>query len=688
MAPTQTLDTAQQSALMANAIRALAMDAVQQANSGHPGAPMGMADIAVALWGRHLKHNPANPHWADRDRFVLSNGHASMLLYALLHLSGYDLPMSELRNFRQLGSKTPGHPEVDVTPGVETTTGPLGQGLANAVGMALAEKLLAAEFNRPGHTVVDHHTYAFMGDGCLMEGISHEACALAGAWQLNKLVALYDDNGISIDGAVKPWFVDDVAKRFEAYQWQVIGPLDGHDVAAVDGAIAQAKASANQPTLIICKTTIGKGSPNRAGTAKAHGEALGAEEIKLTRAALGWPYEPFVIPESAYALWDAKRAGEAAEGRWTQAFGAYKAEHPALAAELARRISGDLPAGFAQAAVDAVLAAQAAAQTVASRKASQIALEAFTAACPELLGGSADLTGSNLTNTSHTPPLRFDAAGVGNGGRHINYGVREFGMAAIMNGVTLHGGFIPYGGTFLTFSDYSRNAIRMAALMKARVIHVFTHDSIGLGEDGPTHQSVEHAACLRLIPGLDVWRPADTAETAVAWACALQNRQRPSALLLSRQNLPYAPKASSAVAPGASGLDAIAKGGYVLAEPSEVGLKRAPQALIIATGSELQLALHAQAALAALKIAVRVVSMPCTQVFDRQSAAYQASVLPARLPRIAIEAGVTGGWWKYGCAAVLGIDSYGESAPAPALFKHFGLTAEALADTVRVVLGR
>ena len=688
MAPTQTLDTAQQSALMANAIRALAMDAVQQANSGHPGAPMGMADIAVALWGRHLKHNPANPHWADRDRFVLSNGHASMLLYALLHLSGYDLPMSELRNFRQLGSKTPGHPEVDVTPGVETTTGPLGQGLANAVGMALAEKLLAAEFNRPGHTVVDHHTYAFMGDGCLMEGISHEACALAGAWQLNKLVALYDDNGISIDGAVKPWFVDDVAKRFEAYQWQVIGPLDGHDVAAVDGAIAQAKASANQPTLIICKTTIGKGSPNRAGTAKAHGEALGAEEIKLTRAALGWPYEPFVIPESAYALWDAKRAGEAAEGRWTQAFGAYKAEHPALAAELARRISGDLPAGFAQAAVDAVLAAQAAAQTVASRKASQIALEAFTAACPELLGGSADLTGSNLTNTSHTPPLRFDAAGVGNGGRHINYGVREFGMAAIMNGVTLHGGFIPYGGTFLTFSDYSRNAIRMAALMKARVIHVFTHDSIGLGEDGPTHQSVEHAACLRLIPGLDVWRPADTAETAVAWACALQNRQRPSALLLSRQNLPYAPKASSAVAPGASGLDAIAKGGYVLAEPSEVGLKRAAQAVIIATGSEVQLALHAKAALAKLKIAVRVVSIPSTSVFDRQSVAYKSSVLPAKLPRIAIEAGVTDGWWKYGCAAVLGIDSYGESAPAPALFKHFGLTAEDLVNTVRQVLRR
>ncbi len=678
--PSRTvLKSAKTTALMANAVRALAMDAVQQANSGHPGAPMGMAEIAVALWGRHLKHNPANPSWADRDRFVLSNGHGSMLIYALLHLTGYALPMSELRNFRQLHSKTPGHPEVHVTPGVETTTGPLGQGITNAVGMALAEKLLAREFNRPGHTVVNHRTWAFLGDGCMMEGISHEACALAGAWKLNKLVALYDDNGISIDGQVKPWYVDDVAQRFAAYQWNVVGPIDGHDVAAVDAAIAQAKTSALKPTLIICKTNIGQGSPNRAGTAKAHGEALGAEEIKLTRAAIGWAHEPFVIPETAYAAWDAKRAGDTAEGKWAATFAKYKAKHPALAAELARRMSGDLPAGFAQAAVDAAVAAHTAAQTVASRKASQIALEAFTAALPELLGGSADLTGSNLTNTSHTPNLRFDDAGVPNGGRHINYGVREFGMAAIMNGVALHGGFIPYGGTFLTFSDYSRNAIRMAALMKTRVIHVFTHDSIGLGEDGPTHQSVEHAASLRLIPGLDVWRPADTAETSVAWACAIQNRNRPSALLLSRQNLPYAPK---------SGLDDIAKGGYVLAEPTEVGLKKAAQAVIIATGSELQLALHAQAALAKLKIAVRVVSMPSTSVFDRQSAAYKASVLPAKLPRVAIEAGVTGGWWKYGCAAVLGIDTYGESAPAPVLFKHFGLTAEALADTVRGVLGK
>jgi transketolase len=671
--------TAPDTSLMANAIRALAMDAVQQANSGHPGAPMGMAEIAVALWGRHLKHNPANPAWADRDRFVLSNGHGSMLIYALLHLTGYDLAMSELRNFRQLHSKTPGHPEVDVTPGVETTTGPLGQGISNAVGMALAEKRLAAEFNRPGHTVVDHRTYAFMGDGCLMEGISHEACALAGAWKLNKLVALYDDNGISIDGQVAPWYVDDVGHRFKGYGWNVIGPIDGHDVAAVDAALAAAKTSATKPTIIICTTTIGKGSPNRAGTAKAHGEALGAAEIALTRAALGWAHEPFVIPEDAYAAWDAKAAGFEAESHWAATFTSYQAAHPELAAEFLRRMAGDLPANFAQTAVDAVIAAHGKAETVASRKASQIALEAFTAALPEMLGGSADLTGSNLTNTAATPALRFDDQGTPNGGRHINYGVREFGMAAVMNGIALHGGYIPYGGTFLTFSDYSRNAIRMAALMKRRVIHVFTHDSIGLGEDGPTHQSVEHAASLRLIPGLDVWRPADTAETAVAWTMALANAKRPSALLLSRQNLPYLPKA---------GLDEISKGGYVLAEPAEVGLKKKAQAVIIATGSEVQLALHAQAELAKLKIAVRVVSLPSTSVFDRQSVAYKTSVLPAGMPRVAVEAGVTDGWWKYGCAAVVGIDSYGESAPAPALFKHFHLTAQNLADTVRKVLGR
>ncbi len=665
--------------LMANAIRALAMDAVQQANSGHPGAPMGMAEMAVALWGRHLKHNPADPHWPDRDRFVLSNGHASMLIYALLHLTGYDLAMSELRNFRQLHSKTPGHPEVDVTPGVETTTGPLGQGLTNAVGMALAEKLLAAEFNRPGHALVDHHTYCFLGDGCLMEGISHEAVALAGAWKLNKLVALYDDNGISIDGKVQPWFIDNVAQRFEACGWNVIGPLDGQDVAAVDAALTQAKTSATRPTIVICRTTIGKGSPNRGGTAKAHGEALGADEIKLTRDALGWAHEAFVIPEAAYTAWDAKAAGAKAQAEWAARMGAYATAHPEQAAEFTRRMAGELPANFAQTAVDAVLAAHTKAETVASRKASQQALEVFTKALPELLGGSADLTGSNLTNTSSTPALRFDDAGAPNGGRHINYGVREFGMAAIMNGVTLHGGYIPYGGTFLTFSDYSRNAIRMAALMRKRVIHVFTHDSIGLGEDGPTHQSVEHAAALRLIPNLDVWRPADSAETAVAWTMAIGNATRPSALLLSRQNLNYLPKA---------GLDEISKGAYVLAEPGEVGLKKKAQAVIIATGSEVQLALHAQAELAARKIAVRVVSMPSTTVFDRQDVKYKRSVLPAGVPRVAIEAGVTDGWWKYGCAAVVGIDSYGESAPAPALFKHFKLTAENLADTVRKVLGR
>ncbi len=671
---------------MANAIRALAMDAVQAANSGHPGAPMGMADMAVALWGQHLQHNPANPHWANRDRFVLSNGHGSMLLYALLHLTGYKLPMSELKNFRKLHSKTAGHPEVGVTPGVETTTGPLGQGISNAVGMALAEKLLAKEFNRDGHAIVDHHTYVFMGDGCLMEGISHEACSLAGAWKLNKLIALYDDNGISIDGQVAPWFADNTPLRFAAYGWNVIGPIDGHDAQAVSDAIAQAKKSATDPTLIVCKTSIGKGSPNRANTAKAHGEPLGAEEIKLTREALNWPHAPFVIPKDLYAAWDAKSAGKAAQGAWDATFTAYKAAHPELAKEFVRRMKGDLPKKFSQVVVDTVLAAHTKGETVASRKASQIALEALTAALPELLGGSADLTGSNLTNTSSTPNLRFDMNGVGNGGRHINYGVREFGMAAIMNGVALHGGFIPYGGTFLTFSDYSRNAIRMAALMKQRVIHVFTHDSIGLGEDGPTHQSIEHAASLRLIPNLDVWRPADTAETAVAWAVALQNSTRPTALLLSRQNLPYAPKPESESAPNANGLDAISKGAYVLAEPREVGLTKKAQAVIIATGSEVQLALKAQELLAAQKIAVRVVSMPSSTTFDRQPVAYKTEVLPAGLPRIAVEMGVTQGWWKYGCAAVLGIDTYGESAPAPVLFEHFGFTPANLAQTVQAVL--
>ena len=669
------------SSLMANAIRALAMDAVQQANSGHPGAPMGMADMAVALWGRHLKHNPANPQWFDRDRFVLSNGHGSMLLYALLHLTGYDLPMQELKNFRQLGSRTAGHPEVGHTPGVETTTGPLGQGITNAVGFALAEKLLAAEFNREGHTVVDHHTYTFLGDGCLMEGISHEACALAGAWKLNKLIALWDDNGISIDGQVTPWFGDDTPARFEAYGWNVIRAVDGHNTAAVSAAIAQAKQSGDKPTLICCKTSIGFGSPNRAGTAKAHGEPLGAEEIALTRAALGWSHGPFEIPAEVYADWDAKAAGAQREAAWNERFAAYSAAYPEHAAAFTRRMRGELPANFAEIAAQIASQAHDEAATVATRKASQLALEGLTAALPELLGGSADLTGSNLTNTKSTPALRVDDKGNvvktedGQIGRHINYGVREFGMAAIMNGITLHGGYIPYGGTFMTFSDYSRNAIRMAALMRQRVIHVLTHDSIGLGEDGPTHQPIEHAASLRLIPGLDVWRPADTAETAVAWTLALAQANRPTALLLSRQNLPYLAKSEAA-------LDQIANGAYVLSEP-EGG---AAQAVIIATGSEVQLALQAQQLLAAENIRVRVVSMPSTSVFDRQSDEVQAAVLPDNIPRIAVEMGSSDGWWKYGVSAVVGIDRFGDSAPAPVLFEHFGFTAANVAATVKHVL--
>ena len=681
---------------MANAIRALAMDAVQKANSGHPGAPMGMAEMAVALWSRHLRHNPADPQWYDRDRFVLSNGHGSMLLYALLHLTGYDLPMSELQNFRQLHSKTAGHPEVGITPGVETTTGPLGQGISNAVGMALAEKLLAAEFNRPKMEMFNHHTYVFMGDGCLMEGISHEACALAGAWKLNKLIALYDDNGISIDGQVPPWFGDDTAKRFEAYQWNVIGPIDGHDIDAVDAAITKAKKSATKPTLIICKTHIGQGSPNRVDTAKAHGEPLGEEEIALARKAMKWPHAPFEIPEEVYAAWNALGKGAKLQAQWQEKFTEYIAEYPLLATEVKRRMAGEPSKMFRQLDVSMPRVYQSQAQTVATRKASQIALETLTANIPELLGGSADLTGSNLTQTENTPSLRFNDDGsvvryddgsvfianerqaprLGKIGRHINYGVREFGMAAIMNGIALHGGFTPYGGTFLTFSDYSRNAIRMAALMKLRVVHVFTHDSIGLGEDGPTHQSVEHAASLRLIPGLDVWRPCDTVEAAAAWSVALQGDKRPSALLLSRQNLPYLKKDDTSL---------VAKGGYVLAEPERVEMFEA-QAVIIATGSEVHLAMKAQELLAQRGIGVRVVSMPSTTVFDRQSASYKLSVLPAELPRIAVEMGVSDYWWKYGCAAVVGIDTFGESAPAPVLFKHFGFTPENIADTVQAVL--
>ena len=650
---------------LANALRALAMDAVQQANSGHPGAPMGMAEMAVALWQGHLRHNPANPNWPARDRFVLSNGHASMLQYALLHLTGYDLPITELKRFRQLHSKTPGHPEVGLTPGVETTTGPLGQGLANAVGMALAEKLLADEFNRPGHAIADHHTYAFLGDGCLMEGISHEACALAGVWQLAKLIVLYDDNGISIDGAVLPWFIDDTPARFRAYGWQVVDAVDGHDAAAVSRAIDQAKTSTDRPTLIVCKTTIGKGSPGRAGTAKAHGEALGADEIAKTRATIDWPHAAFEIPSPIAARWSAKDLGAQREADWQRRFAAYRAEHPGLAAEFERRMAGELPRDF-----DATLHATLAefghsTETLASRKASQKVLAVLAPKLPELLGGSADLTGSNLTDFPGCGAVR----GGEKGGRHINYGVREFGMAAVMNGMALHGGFIPYGGTFLTFSDYSRNAIRMAALMKLRVIHVFTHDSIGLGEDGPTHQAVEHAASLRLIPNLEVWRPCDAAETAVAWTQAVQSAERPSALLLSRQNLPAQTRSPEQLA-------AIGRGGYVLSDrPDAI-------AAILATGSEVGLAMDAQGLLDQRGWPVRVISIPSSTRFDRQDRAWRDAVLGAGLVRVGVEAGVTRWWGQYGCVAALGVDGFGESAPAAAVYQHFGLTAEHLATLV------
>jgi transketolase len=661
---------------LANAIRFLAMDAVEAAKSGHPGMPMGMAEIAVALWTRHLKHNPGDPHWADRDRFVLSNGHGSMLLYALLHLTGYDLPVEELKRFRQLHSKTPGHPEVGVTPGVETTTGPLGQGISNAVGMALAERLLAARFNRPGHTVVDHRTWVFLGDGCLMEGISHEACALAGTWGLGKLTAFYDDNGISIDGPVAGWFTDDTPARFEAYGWHVVRAVDGHDVAAVDAAIGAAIAVTDRPTLICCKTTIGQGAPTKAGSADCHGSALGAAEVAAARVALDWPYPPFEIPAAVYAGWDARAAGAARTQDWNARFAAYRAAQPELAAEFVRRMAGELPAGFA-ATVQAFVAAQAArTDAVATRKASQQALEAYAPGLPELIGGSADLTGSVFTNWSGSVAVTRTAPG-----NYINYGVREFGMSAIANGLALHGGFIPYTGTFLTFSDYARNAVRMAALMKLRNVFVYTHDSIGLGEDGPTHQAVEHAASLRLIPGLDVWRPGDAAETAVAWGEAIARGDGPSALLLTRQNVP----AQAHAEPGA-----IRRGGYVLADWDAAHARRA---VVIATGSELQLAIAARTALAAEGIAVRVVSLPCTRRFEQQDAAYRAGVLPPGIPRVAVEAGSTAGWRAYvGAsddphAAVVGLDTFGESAPAPVLFKHFGITADAVAAAVRRVLG-
>jgi len=671
---------------MANAIRALAMDAVQQANSGHPGAPMGMADIAEALWTRHLRHNPADPTWANRDRFVLSNGHGSMLIYALLHLTGYDLPIEELKNFRQLHSRTPGHPEVGITSGIETTTGPLGQGLANSVGMALAEALLAQEFNRAGHAVVDHYTYAFVGDGCLMEGISHEACSLAGTLKLSKLIVFYDDNGISIDGRVENWFGDNTPQRFESYGWNVLRDVDGHDIEAIDAAIVQAQKLAGQgkgPTLICCRTVIGKGAPHAAGTEKVHGAPLGADEIQATRQALNWPYPAFDIPAEIYAYWDGKEKGQQQQGEWQTRFDAYAKAYPAEAAELQRRMLSELPGDFAERARAFVDATNQKAETVATRKASQLAITAFVEMLPEMLGGSADLTGSNLTDWKGVEPVRAGDLHL-RFGRHINYGVREFGMAAVMNGVALHGGYLPFGGTFLTFSDYSRNALRMAALMKQRVVHVFTHDSIGLGEDGPTHQSVEHAASLRLIPNLHVWRPCDTTETAAAWAYAIQRPASvgmdvrdggPSALLLSRQNLPF-------VARDAQAIEGISRGGYVLRDAQDA------RAVIIATGSEVALALGAQEQLAAKGIAVRVVSMPCTNVFDAQDAQWRESVLPKGMPRVAVEAGVTAGWYKYvGLdGAVVGLDTYGESAPAGALFKYFGLTAEHVAAAVEQVL--
>lgn len=673
---------------MANAVRVLAMDAIEKAKSGHPGMPMGMADIAVALWSAHLKHSPADPTWFDRDRFVLSNGHGSMLLYALLHLSGYDLSIDDIQNFRQLHSRTPGHPEVGVTPGVETTTGPLGQGLANAVGMALAEKLLAGEFNRPGHTIVDHFTWVFAGDGCLMEGISHEACALAGVHRLSKLVVLYDDNGISIDGDVQGWYRDDVPARFQSYGWNVIDAVDGHDAWAVGEAIAQARDWGSNgrelgdgerrfaPTIIICKTVIGKGSPNRAGTAKAHGEALGADEIAATRRELGWSEPPFVIPADLYAAWDATQVGAERHARWQDAFAAYAAAYPEEAAELERRMRGVLPADWEDIMDNLVMDTVMEAQTVATRKASQLALNYLGPALPELIGGSADLTGSNLTAWKGVENLRPspDSASDLNGGRHINYGVREFGMAALMNGLALHGGFIPYGGTFLVFSDYARNALRVAALSKLRVIHVFTHDSIGLGEDGPTHQPVETAASLRLIPNMDVWRPADSVETAIAWQAAIENEEKPTCLLLSRQNLPFIEREVVDV-------DLIRRGAYAVHAP------RGAKAVIIATGSEVSLALAAAAQLAEEKIRVRVVSMPSTTTFDQQDVAYKRRLLPDDLPRIAVEAGVTDFWWKYRPAAVVGIDRFGESAPASVLNQHFGMTADNVAATVRQVLG-
>ncbi|WP_233856077.1 transketolase [Paraburkholderia sp. HD33-4] len=666
---------------MADALRMLAIDAVEAAKSGHPGMPLGMAEIAVALWDRHLKHNPRNPAWPDRDRFVLSNGHGSMLLYGLLHLTGYDLAVDELKRFRQLHSKTPGHPEVGVTPGVETTTGPLGQGLANGVGMALAEALLAREFNRPGHRIVDHRTYVFVGDGCLMEGISHEAASLAGTLKLDKLTVLYDDNGISIDGHVAQWFADDTPARFVAYGWHVVREVDGHDVDAVDRALHAARAT-GRPTLICCRTVIGQGAPSKAGTHDVHGAPLGADEVERTRRALGWPHPPFEIPDEIRASFDASERGAAAEAEWRERFDVYRQHYPMEAAEFERRVQGSLPGHWHDTVRALLRAADCAAESIATRKASQKAIAALARSLPELLGGSADLTGSNLTDWPGALDVRSDENSL-RGGNYVHYGVREFGMSAVMNGIALHRGYLPFGGTFLTFSDYARNALRMAALMKTRSIFVFTHDSIGLGEDGPTHQAVEHAASLRLIPGLDVWRPCDTVETAQAWVGAVE-RDGPSCLLLSRQNLRFVTRTAEQIA-------AIARGAYVLRDwPEEDGQLQPARVVLIATGSEVSLALDAIAPLAAVGIAARVVSMPSTTTFDQQPRAWRDAVLPPGVPRVAIEAGVRAFWRQYvGLdGGVVGIDTFGESAPAAALFEHFRLNAQAVIDEARRVLDR
>ncbi|MGU3234476.1 transketolase [Vibrio cholerae] len=658
---------------LANAIRALSMDGVQKANSGHPGAPMGMADIAEVLWRSHLNHNPQNPNWADRDRFVLSNGHGSMLIYSLLHLSGYELSIDDLKNFRQLHSKTPGHPEYGYAPGIETTTGPLGQGITNAVGMAIAEKALAAQFNKPGHDIVDHFTYVFMGDGCLMEGISHEACSLAGTLGLGKLIAFWDDNGISIDGHVEGWFSDDTPKRFEAYGWHVIPAVDGHDADAINAAIEAAKAETSRPTLICTKTIIGFGSPNKAGSHDCHGAPLGNDEIKAAREFLGWEYAPFEIPADIYAAWDAKQAGASKEAAWDEKFAAYAKAYPAEAAEYKRRVAGELPANWEAATSEIIANLQANPANIASRKASQNALEAFGKLLPEFMGGSADLAPSNLTMWSGSKSLTAEDAS----GNYIHYGVREFGMTAIINGIALHGGFVPYGATFLMFMEYARNAMRMAALMKVQNIQVYTHDSIGLGEDGPTHQPVEQIASLRMTPNMSTWRPCDQVESAVAWKLAIERKDAPSALIFSRQNLAQQPRSAEQVAN-------IAKGGYILKDCAGQ-----PELILIATGSEVELAVTAYEQLSAEGKAVRVVSMPSTDAFDKQDAAYREAVLPAAVTkRIAIEAGIADFWYKYvGFGGrIIGMTSFGESAPAGELFKLFGFTTENVVKQAKELL--